>query len=104
MDNHGDVLARAASGNFADSVTNIDGIEPISTQMKLGGVGMQRLTIDAGSVQQLSDDTTTSGGLFAEQESIRIDADIVDQLHLSVSRDGGRWVDSRARFRGCSRL
>jgi hypothetical protein len=45
-------------------------------------------------VQDLSDHTITPGGVFAEQEAIRIDGDAVDKLYLSISKDGGSWTDT----------
>jgi len=95
-DNHGDVMARRLDLDLANSsdAADLDGFETISTQEKFGGSGAQTLTIGAGSVQQISDHTITPGGVFAEHEAIRIDGDFVDQLYLSISKDGGKWVDT----------
>jgi Ca2+-binding RTX toxin-like protein len=94
--NHGDVLVDTGNLFLADSAraANIDGIETISTEAKFGAVGSQDVTIGAASVQQLSDHTITPGGVFAEHEAIRIDGDLVDELYLSISKDGGQWVDT----------
>jgi hypothetical protein len=92
--NHGDVLIRATNVNVGDALNPADGIETISTQEKFGGTGAQIVTIDAASVRQLSDHTITPGGGFAEHEAIRIDGDLVDQLYLTIDKDGGQWVDT----------
>jgi VCBS repeat-containing protein len=100
--NHGDILAlpyvpfSAQKLDFSDhaSVANLDGIETISMQAKLGAFGRQLLTLGAASVQDLSDQTITPGGVFAEHEAIRIDGDAVDQLYLSISKDGGSWTNT----------
>jgi hypothetical protein len=94
---HGDVLAVAdLKIDFSDhaSVANIDGIETISMQAKVGGFDAQSLTIGAQSVQDLSDHTITPGGVFPEKEAVRIDGDAVDSLYLSISKDGGQWADT----------
>jgi hypothetical protein len=89
-------LVRSGLLDFGNSVdaAELDGIETISTQAKFGAVGAQTIEISAASVQQLSDHTITPGGVFAEHEAIRIDGDFVDQLYLSISKDGGKWVDT----------
>jgi hypothetical protein len=94
--NHGDVLVVGSDLKLADSAAaaSYDGIETISMQEKFGGGGAQTLTIGAESVQQLSDHTITPGGLFGEHDAIRIDSDTVDQLYLSISKDGGSWTDT----------
>ena len=99
---HGDVLVQTTSFNLADSasVASSDGIETISTLENLGGYGRQLATIGAGAVQQLSDHTITPGGAFGEHEAIRIDGDAVDQLYLSVSKDGGAWIDTGTEMAG----
>jgi VCBS repeat-containing protein len=101
---HGDILAVAdLKLNFADhaSVAGIDGIETISTQSKVGGfaeqvagVVGQAVTIGAQSVQDISDHTITPGGLFPEKDAVRVDGDAIDQLYLSISKDGGNWTDT----------
>jgi hypothetical protein len=96
-DKHGDILAFGdAKLDFSDhvSVAGLDGIETISMQAKLGGFTAQSLTIGAHSVQDLSDHTITPGGIFTEHEAVRIDGDVVDQLYLSISKDGGSWTDT----------
>ena len=94
--NHGDVLALGTDLKLADSAdaANFDGIETISMQESVGGTGAQNLTIGAASIQQISDHSITPGGVFAEHEAIRVDGDAVDQLYLSISKDGGQWVDT----------
>jgi hypothetical protein len=94
---HGDVLAFSdLKLDFSDkaSVTNMDGIETISMAANVGGAGAQSLTIGAASVEQLSDHTITPGGVFPEREAVRIDGDAVDQLYLSISKDGGNWTNT----------
>jgi hypothetical protein len=94
---HGDVLAIAADLKLADSAdaANLDGIETISMGTNLGGVGMQSLTIGAASIQQVSDHTIAPGGVFtSDKDAVRIDGDAVDQLYLSISKDGGNWTDT----------
>jgi len=70
------------------------GIETISTEAKFGAGSAQTVAIGADSVRQISDHTITPGGLYGEHDAIRIDGDAVDQLYLSVSREGGQWVDT----------
>jgi hypothetical protein len=96
VDSHGDVLVQAFSANLADAAQfgSIDGIETLSTETKFGATGAQTLIVGAGTVQQFSDHTITPGGLFGEHDAIRIDGDIVDLLYLSISKDGGKWVDT----------
>jgi hypothetical protein len=94
---HGDVLSFSdLKLDFSDkaSVATLGGIETISMEDRLAGEGAQSLTIGAGSVEQLSDHTITPGGLFPEREAVRIDGDAVDQLYLSISKDGGNWTDT----------
>jgi hypothetical protein len=100
---HGDVLAVAdLKLDFSDSasVAKIDGIETISTEARLGGFDAQSVTIGAQSVQGLSDHTITPGGVFPEKEAVRIDGDAVDQLYLSISKDGGNWADTGVEVNG----
>jgi len=94
---YGDILAIGdATLDFSDhaSVADLDGIETISMQARVGGFTAQSLTIGAHSVQDLSDHTIAPGGVFAEHEAVRIDGDAVDQLYLSISKDGGSWTDT----------
>jgi len=101
---HGDILAVAdLKLDFSDhtKAAGIDGIETISTQSKFGGfaeqvagVVGQAVTIGAHSVQDISDHTITPGGLFPEKDAVRIDGDSIDQLYLSISKDGGNWADT----------
>lgn len=94
---HGDVLALVSDLKLADSAdaANIDGIETISMSTKLGGVGAQSLTIGAASIQQISDHALTPGGVFtSDKDAVRIDGDAVDNLYLSISKDGGSWADT----------
>jgi len=96
-DKHGDILAFGDEKlDFSDhaSVADLDGIETISMQAKFGGFTAQSLTIGAESVQDLSDHKITPGGVFPKHEAIRIDGDAVDQLYLSISKDGGSWTDT----------
>jgi VCBS repeat-containing protein len=95
----GDVLATSTSLRLDDaaSAANYDGIETISMQDRLGGTGAQSLTLAAGAVQQLSDHTITPGGIFtSDKDAVRIDGDAVDQLYLSISKDGAGtgWADT----------
>jgi VCBS repeat-containing protein len=101
-DNRGDVLAVQQSLVLTDPAVfgKIDGIETVSTQETVGASGTQKLTIDANAVQVLSDHTIVPGGVFAEHEAIKIDGDTVDQLYLSISKDGGQWSDTGVSLNG----
>jgi len=71
-------------------LTHFSGIETIA--LKDDGFA-QSLTIGASDVNKLSDHTITPGGIFTDEErAIKIDGDAVDQLYLSISKDGGNWV------------
>jgi len=104
-DKHGDVLTiQDAKVDFSDhtSVANIDGIETISMAAKAGGEGAQSLTLGALSVQDLSNHTINpsviqAGNVFtSSHDAVRIDGDAVDQLYLSISKDGGNWTATGA--------
>ncbi len=100
-DNHGDVLAvQNAAFRLAELAdqAKLDGIETISTEEKLGGLGTQTLKISAANVQQLSDHTIAPGGGFGEHDAIRIDGDSVDQIQLRS--DAGKWVDTTIEMAG----
>jgi len=98
----GDVLVLDHDVNFQPiNLTHFDGIETISTAAADGGAGAQIVTIGAATVTTLSDHTITPGltpgGVFNnEKDAIRIDGDAVDQLYLSISKDGAGtgWVDT----------
>ncbi|GAB2174637.1 cadherin-like domain-containing protein [Dongia sp. agr-C8] len=92
----GDVFASDHNVNFVTTnLTHFDGIETISTAAADGGAGAQKVTIGASQVNALSDHTITPGGLFtSEKDAVRIDGDAVDQLYLSISKDGGSWTDT----------
>jgi VCBS repeat-containing protein len=92
----GDVLVSDHNVNFVKTdLTHFDGIETISTAAADGGTGAQNLTIGASQVTALSDHTITPGNLFtSEKDAVRIDGDSVDQLYLSISKDGGSWTDT----------
>jgi VCBS repeat-containing protein len=93
----GDVLAFGESVNLTDAkyAGQFDGIETISLKNgEGGGSGAQSLTIDADNVLAMSDHTVRPGGVFAEHAAIRIDMNAVDELYLSISKDGGQWSNS----------
>jgi VCBS repeat-containing protein len=92
----GDVLVSDHNVNFVNTnLTHFGGIETISTAAADGGTGAQSLTIGASQVNALSDHTITPGNLFtSEKDAVRIDGDTVDQLYLSISKDGGSWTDT----------
>ncbi|MDQ7250101.1 beta strand repeat-containing protein [Dongia sedimenti] len=98
----GDVLAIDHDVNFTGlDLSRFGGIETLSLRdAESGGSGAQALTIGASDVQGLSDHTITPGGVFAEHAAIRIDADLVDQLYLSISKDGGSWSDTGVALAG----
>jgi VCBS repeat-containing protein len=105
----GDVLALDHSVNFLNlNLTHSGGIETISTAAADGGVGAQTLTVGAATVTGLSDHTITPGltpgGVFAEHDAVRIDGDNVDQLYLSISKDGAGagWADTGLDVNGYS--
>jgi len=76
------------------------GIETISLlNAETGAASGQTLTVTAASVTALSDHTITPGGLFSEQEAIRIDLDAADKLTLSTS-GGGQWADTGIAMNG----
>ncbi len=52
----------------------------------------------------ISDHTITPGGLFAEHLAVKIDGDAVDQLYLSISKDGAGtgWADTGIDLNGYS--
>jgi hypothetical protein len=95
--------------NFLNlNLTHSGGIETISTAAADGGVGAQTLTVGAATVTGLSDHTITPGltpgGVFAEHDAVRIDGDNVDQLYLSISKDGAGagWADTGLDVNGYS--
>ncbi|MDQ7250100.1 beta strand repeat-containing protein [Dongia sedimenti] len=94
----GDVLAIDHDVNFVNlNLTHSGGIETISTAAADGGAGAQSITLGAATVTGLSDHTITPGGVFtSEKDAVRIDGDAVDQLYLSISKDGGGtgWADT----------
>jgi VCBS repeat-containing protein len=93
----GDVLALDHDVNFVKlDLTHTGGIETISTAAADGGAGAQSITVGAATVTGISDHTITPGGLFAEHLAVRIDGDAVDQLYLSISKDGAGtgWADT----------
>jgi hypothetical protein len=92
----GDVLATDHDVNFINTdLTHFGGVETISTlNADTGAAGAQSLTVGAATVTGISDHTITPGGLFAEHLAVRIDGDAVDQLYLSISKDGaGTGID-----------
>jgi hypothetical protein len=94
---HGDVLAFTQSVNLNDAkyAGQLDGFETISLKQADSGVaGAQTLTISASSVQTISDHQLSLTTVFAEHAAIKIDMDAVDQLYLSISKDGGSWADT----------
>jgi VCBS repeat-containing protein len=104
---HGDVLAFASDLKLQDpaDAADLHGIETLSMNANLGGAGAQSLTIGAASVQQISDHTLTPGGVFtSEHDALRVDGDAVDQLYLSISKDGAGtgWADTGVDVNGYS--
>ena len=72
-----------------------DGIETISLKKSDSGVdAAQNLTIDATTVKTISDHQITLGSVIDEHAAVKIDMDAVDQLYLSITKDGGTWADS----------
>ena len=101
----GDILALDHNVNFVNlNLTHSGGVETISTAAADGGVGAQSITLGAATVTGLSDHTITPGGLFAEHLAVRIDGDAVDQLYLSISKDGAGtgWADTGIDVNGYS--
>ncbi|WP_395018683.1 cadherin-like domain-containing protein [Dongia sp.] len=102
----GDVLVSDHNVNFITTdIKHFDSIETISVAAADGGAGAQSLTIGAATVIGLSDHTITPGGLFTnEKDAVRIDGDAVDQLYLSISKDGvgTGWVDTGLDVNGYS--
>jgi VCBS repeat-containing protein len=98
----GDVLAIDFDVDFtALDLSRFQGIETLSlVNTESGGSGVQSLTISAANVLSLSDHTITPGGVFTEHAAIRVDADSVDQLYLSISKDGGSWSDTGVNLGG----
>jgi VCBS repeat-containing protein len=95
--NRGDVLASVDSVDLTGlDLNHFSSIETISlSDAETGGTGAQNLTIGASQVTALSDHTITPGNLFtSEKDAVRIDGDSVDQLYLSISKDGGSWTDT----------
>jgi hypothetical protein len=96
-DDRGDVLAFGQSIDLtkAEFAGQFDGIETVSLKNgEAGGSGAQALTINASNVNAMSDHTVTPGGVFSEERAVRIDMDAVDQLYLSISKDGGTWSNT----------
>jgi VCBS repeat-containing protein len=94
----GDVLAFGQSINLTEAKYQgqFDGIETISLldSEGKGAITGQSLTIGASQVNAMSDHTITPGGIFSEERAVRIDMDAVDQLYLSISKDGGTWTNT----------
>ncbi len=92
----GDVLGLDHDADFTKlDLAHFGSVETISTlNADTAAAGAQSLTIGAATVNGISDHTITPGGVFGEHEAIRIDGDTVDQLYLSISKDGGKWVDT----------
>jgi hypothetical protein len=91
----GDVLAIDHDVDFTKlDLTQSGGIETISLQEAgAGGGAAQSLTVGASDVAQFSDHTTlTPNAVFGEHDAIHVDLEAVDQLYLSISKDGGAWI------------
>jgi VCBS repeat-containing protein len=90
----GDVLAIDHSVDFTKlDLSHFDGIETISAkEIGFGGGVGQTLALGASDVASLSDHTLAPGGLFGEHAAIHIDIEALDQLYLSISKDGGGWI------------
>jgi VCBS repeat-containing protein len=102
----GDVFVSNHDVNFVTTdIKHFDSIETISVAAADGGVGAQSLTIGAATVTGLSDNTITPGGFFTnEMDAVLFDGDAVDQLYLSISKDGvgTAWVDTGQDVNGYS--
>ncbi len=88
----GDVLTVDFDFNLADAAHDdaFQGIETISAV----GSGGQMLTLDATAVQHMSDHLLDPSGVFGSAAVIKFDGDVLDQLYLSTTRDGGTWVET----------
>jgi VCBS repeat-containing protein len=93
----GDVLAFSASIDLTDVKYSgmFDGIETISLKNADSGTsGNQTLVVNATDVMGMSDNLIDpSGSQYSAKEAVRIDMDALDQLYLSVSKDGGKWTN-----------